>query len=152
MMAGVSIVHVPYRASPLATLAVVAGESDLMFSNILPAVPAIRGGRLRPLGITSAKRSSVLADVPTIEESGLPGYEVVQLYAMLAPAGTPRETVRRLNEEAGKAMQSADARERLRADGSEVAVSTPDELEKIIGAELRKWTKVIRQAGITEAQ
>jgi len=152
MMAGVKIVHVPYRASPLATLSVVAGESDLMFSNILPAVPAIRGGRLRPLGITSAKRSSVLAEVPTIEESGLPGYEVVQLYGLLAPAGTPREIVRRLNEETGKGMQSADTLERLRADGSEVAVSTPDELAKMIAAEHRKWAKVIKQAGIAETQ
>ncbi len=151
MMAGVKIVHVPYRASPLATLSVVAGESDLMFSNILPAVPAIRGGRLRPLGITSAKRSSVLADVPTIEESGLPGYEVVQLYGLLAPAGTPRDIVRRLNEETVKAVQSAEMRDRLRAEGSEVAVSTPEQLEKIIASELRKWTKVIKQAGITEA-
>jgi len=152
MMAGVKIVHVPYRASPLATLSVVAGESDLMFSNILPAVPAIRGGRLRPLGITSAKRSSVLAEVPTIEESGLPGYEVVQLYGLLAPAGTPREIVRRLNEETGKGMQSADTLERLRADGSEVAVSTPDELAKMIAAEHGKWAKVIKQAGIAETQ
>jgi len=152
LMAGVKIVHVPYRASPLATLSVVAGESDLMFSNILPAVPAIRGGRLRPLGITSAKRSSVLAEVPTIEESGLPGYEVVQLYGLLAPAGTPRDIVRRLNEETRKGMQSADTLERLRADGSEVAVSTPEELEKMIAAELRKWAKVIKQAGIAEIQ
>jgi tripartite-type tricarboxylate transporter receptor subunit TctC len=152
LMAGVKIVHVPYRASPLATLSVVAGESDLMFSNILPAVPAIRGGRLRPLGITSAKRSSVLAEVPTIEESGLPGYEVVQLYGLLAPAGTPRDIVRRLNEETRKGMQSADTLERLRADGSEVAVSTPEELEKMIAAELRKWAKVIKQAGIAETQ
>lgn len=148
MMAGVKIVHVPYRASPLATLSVVAGESDLMFSNILPAVPAIRGGRLRPLGITSARRSSVLAEVPTIEESGLPGYEVVQLYGLLAPAGAPRDIVRRLNEETVKAVQSAEMRDRLRAEGSEVAVSTPEELQKLIASELRKWTTVIKQAGI----
>ena len=152
MMAGVKIVHVPYRASPLATLAVVAGESALMFSNIVPAVPAIRSGRLRPLGITSAARSTLLTDVPTIAESGLPGYEVVQLYALLAPAGTPRDIVRRLSEEAGKGMQSADVRERMRADGSEVAVSTPEELEKLIATELRKWAKVIKQGGITEVQ
>jgi tripartite-type tricarboxylate transporter receptor subunit TctC len=94
----------------------------------------------------------VLAEVPTIEESGLPGYEVVQLYGLLAPAGTPRDIVRRLNEETRKGMQSADTLERLRADGSEVAVSTPEELEKMIAAELRKWAKVIKQAGIAETQ
>ncbi len=152
MMAGAKITHVPYRASPLATLSVVAGESALMFSNILPAVPAIRGNRLRPLGITSAKRSSVLTDVPTIEESGLPGYEVVQLYALLAPGGTSRDIVRRLNEETVKAVQSPEMSERLRSEGSEVRVSTPDEMERIIASELAKWTKVIRQAGIAEMQ
>lgn len=152
MTAGLNMVHVPYRASPLATLSVMSGESDQMFSNILPAVPAIRAGRLRPLGISSLKRSSVLPEVPTIEESGMPGFEVVQLYGMLVPAGTPREIVRRLNEETVKAMQSPDARDRLRSEGSEVAVSTPDEFEKWIASELRKWAKVIRQAGITDIQ
>ncbi len=152
MTAGLDMVHVPYRASPLATLSVIAGESDQMFSNILPAVPAIRAGRLRPLGISSLKRSSVLPDVPTIEESGLPGYEVVQLYGLLAPAGTSRDIVRRLNEETVKAAQSPEMRDRLRAEGSEVRVSTPEEFEKWIAFELRKWAKVIRQAGITEIQ
>jgi tripartite-type tricarboxylate transporter receptor subunit TctC len=150
--AGLDMVHVPYRASPLATLAIVAGETDLMFSNITPAVPAIRGGRLRPLGVSSLKRSELMPGVATIEESGLPGFRVEQLYGLLAPAGTPRDIVRRLNEEASKAMQSADSRERLRADGSEVMVSSPEEFEKVIAAEIAKWSKVIKQAGITEAQ
>jgi len=130
--AGLDMVHVPYRASPLATLAIVAGETDLMFSNITPAVPAIRSGRLRPLGVSSLKRSELMPEVATIEESGLPGFRVEQLYGLLAPAGTPRDIVRRLNEEAVKAMQSADSRERLRADGSEVMVSSPEEFEKVI--------------------
>jgi tripartite-type tricarboxylate transporter receptor subunit TctC len=149
LTAGLDMVHVPYRASPLATLSVVAGESDQMFSNIMPAVPAIRSGRLRPLGISSRKRSSVLPEVPTIEESGMPGYEVVQNYGMLLPAGTPRDIVRRLNEETGKAMQSPEARERLRAEGSEVAISSPEEFEKWLAAELQKWRKVAKQAKIS---
>jgi tripartite-type tricarboxylate transporter receptor subunit TctC len=128
---------------------VVAGESDQMFSNIMPAVPAIRSGRLRPLGISSRKRSSVLPEVPTIEESGMPGYEVVQNYGMLLPAGTPRDIVRRLSEETGKAMQSPEARERLRAEGSEVAISSPEEFEKWLAAELQKWRKVAKQAKIS---
>jgi tripartite-type tricarboxylate transporter receptor subunit TctC len=150
--AGLSMVHVPYRASPLATLAIVAGETDLMFSNITPAVPAIRGGRLRPLGVSSLKRSGLMPEIATIEESGLPGFRVEQLYGLLAPAGTPRDIVRRLNEEAVKAMQAADTRERLRADGSEVMVSSPEEFERVIAAEIAKWSKVIKQAGITEFQ
>jgi tripartite-type tricarboxylate transporter receptor subunit TctC len=148
LTADLKMVHVPYRASPLATLSVMSGESDLMFSNILPAVPAIRGGRLRPLGISSLKRSSVLPEVPTIEETGLPGFLVEQLYGMLAPAGTPREIIRRLNEETIKAMQAADTREKLRAEGSEVAVSTPEEFERWIVAEIRKWARVVREARI----
>ena len=150
MIAGISMVHVPYRASQLATLSVMAGESDLMFSNIQPAMPAIRGGRLRPLGISSAKRSALLPDTGTIEELGLAGFRVEQLYGILAPAGTPRDIVRRLNEEAVTAAQSPEMRERLRAEGSEVRVSTPEEFTKVIAAEIRQWAKVIKQAGITE--
>ena len=149
-MAGVKMIHVPYKGSSSGTLSVMAGETDLMFSNILPALPAIRSGRLRPLGITSLKRSALLPDVATIAESGLPGFEVEQLYGMLAPAGTPRGIVKRLNEETAKAMQAPDTQNRLLADGSEVSVSTPEELEKTIITEIGKWAKVIRQAGIKE--
>jgi tripartite-type tricarboxylate transporter receptor subunit TctC len=152
LTAGLDMIHVPYRASPLATLSVIAGESDQMFSNILPAVPAIRGGRLRPLGISSRNRSTVLPEVPTIEESGMPGYEVVQRYGMLVPAGTPRDIVRRLNEETVKAMQSSEAAERLRSEGSEVFVSSPEEFEKWIASELRKWAKVGKAARISIAE
>ena len=152
ILAGLKVVHVPYRASPLATLAVVAGETDMMFSNILPAVPAIRSGRLRPLGISSVKRSALMPEVATIEESGLAGFQVEQLYGLLAPAGTPRDIIRRLNEETVKAMQFPETRDRLRADGSEVLTSSPEEFENWIVSEIRKWSPVIRQAGITEAQ
>jgi tripartite-type tricarboxylate transporter receptor subunit TctC len=146
--AGIGMVHVPYRASQLATLSVIAGESDLMFSNIQPALPAIRGGRLRPLGISSAQRSAQLPDVGTIEELGLPRFRVEQLYGILAPAGTPRDIVRRLNDEVVKAAQSDEMRERLRAEGSDARVSTPEEFEKLIATEIRQWTRVIRQAGV----
>ena len=149
-MAGVKMIHVPYKGSSPGTLSVMAGETDLMFSNILPALPAIRSSRLRAVGITSLRRSSLLPDVPTIAESGLPGFEVEQLYGILAPAATPRDIVRRLNEETAKVMQAADTRSRLLADGSEVMVSTPEEFEKRIIDEIGKWTRVIRQAGIKE--
>jgi tripartite-type tricarboxylate transporter receptor subunit TctC len=149
-MAGVKMIHVPYKGSSPGTLSVMAGETDLMFSNILPALPAIRSSRLRAVGITSLRRSSLLPDVPTIAESGLPGFEVEQLYGMLAPAATARDIVRRLNEETAKVMQAADTRSRLLADGSEVMVSTPEEFEKRIIDEIGKWTRVIRQAGIKE--
>jgi tripartite-type tricarboxylate transporter receptor subunit TctC len=109
----------------------------------------VRGGRLRALGVTSAKPSGILPEVPTLA-STLPGFEVEQLYAVLAPAGTPRDVVRRLNAEIVKAVQSADVKAKLAADGSEAMVSTPEELEKRIVAEIAKWTKVIRAAGIKD--
>jgi tripartite-type tricarboxylate transporter receptor subunit TctC len=147
-VAGIDMVHVPYRSSGLATLSVVSGEADLIFSNIVPAVAAIRNKQLRPLGIASHKRSPLLPDVGTIEENGLPGVVVEQYYALLAPAGTPPEIVQRLNTETAKAMQSEDLARRLRADGSEVQVSSPEELTQRIVTDIRKWEKVARQAGV----
>jgi tripartite-type tricarboxylate transporter receptor subunit TctC len=122
----------------------------MMFSNILPALPAIRNHRLRVLGVTSAHRSTILPDVPTIVEAGVQGFEVEQLYALLAPAGTPAEIVNRLSGEAAKVMQSDDVRMKLVADGSEVRVSGPAALEKLLVSEIDKWTKVIRAAGIKQ--
>ena len=149
-MAGVKMVHVSYKGSSPGVFSVVAGETDLMFSNTLPVLPQIKNGRLRVLGVTTSQRSALLPEVPTVAESGLKGFEVQQNYAVLAPAGTSREIVLRLNQEIGKAMRTEDARSRLFADGSEAKVSTPEELEKMITAEIAKWTKVIRQAGIRE--
>jgi tripartite-type tricarboxylate transporter receptor subunit TctC len=144
------LTHVPYKGSGPGTLAVMGGETDMMFSNILPALPAIRNDRLHVLGVTSSHRSTILPDVPTIVEAGVPGFEVEQLYALLAPAGTPGEVVSRLSAEAARAMQSDDVKTKLLADGSEVRVSGPAALEKLLTAEIDKWTKVIRAAGIKE--
>jgi tripartite-type tricarboxylate transporter receptor subunit TctC len=141
------MIHVPYKGSSSGTLSVVAGETDSMFSNLMPALPPVRSGRLRALGVTSRERSSILPEVPILA-SVMPGFVVEQLYALLAPAGTPRPIVRTLNAETAKAMQATDTRERLLADGSEVAVSTPEELEKRIVSEITQWTKIIKAAGI----
>jgi tripartite-type tricarboxylate transporter receptor subunit TctC len=148
-LAGVKMVHVPYKGSSPGTTSVLAGETDAMFSNLVPALPAIKAGRLRPLGVTSARASSILPDVPTLA-STLPGFDVEQLYGLLAPAGTPRDIVRRLNTETARAVQGADVKSKLLADGSEVLVSTPGEFEKRIVAEIAKWGKVIKAAGIRE--
>lgn len=126
-----------------------AGETDAMFSNLLPALPAIRAARLRPLGITSARTSSILPEVPTLNAT-LAGFEVEQLYGLLAPANTPRDIVRRLNTETAKAVQNAEVRARLLSDGSEVLLSSPEEFEKRIVLEIGKWGKVVKAAGIRE--
>jgi len=149
-MAGVKMIHVAYKGSSPGMFSVMSGETDLMFSNALPALPQVKNGRLRALGATTPQRSALLPDVPTIAESGLRGFEVQQNYGVLAPAGTPREIVLRLNQEVGKAMRTEDAKSRLLADGSEAKVSTPEELERMITVEIAKWSKVIKQAGIKE--
>ena len=148
-MSGVRMVHVPYKGSSPGTTSVIAGETDMMFSNLLPALPAVKAGRLRALGVTSARPSSIVPDVPPLGAT-LSGFDVEQLYGLLAPAGTPRDVVRRLNTETIKAMQVAEVRAKLATDGSEVLVSTPEEFEKRIVAEIAKWARVIKAAGIKD--
>ena len=147
-LAGVSMVHVPYKGSAPATTAVLAGEADLLFSNIGPALPAIQSKRVRALAITSPKRSAILPDLPTVAESGLAGFDVETLYGLLAPAAVPREIVERLSAEVVRALGSSDVRKRLQSDGSEVRVSSPEVFAELISAETVKWSKVIRAAGI----
>lgn len=146
-LAGVNMVHVPYKGSAPGTTSVVAGETDSMFSNLLPALPAIKAGRLRPLGVTSARTSSILPEVPTLNAT-IPGFEVEQLYGLLAPVNTPRDIVHRLNAETAKAVQNADVKARLLGDGSEALLSTPEEFGRRIVHEIGTWGKVIKAAGI----
>jgi tripartite-type tricarboxylate transporter receptor subunit TctC len=149
-MVGARLVNISYRGSGPGVFSVAVGETDLMFCNLLPAVPFLKMGRVRALGIASLKRSMLLPDVPTLHESGLPGFDVQQYYSLVAPAGTSGEIVSRLNEEIARHFQSPDVNSRLAADGSEVQVSTPAELEKLIVSEIAKWTRTIRQAGRPE--
>jgi tripartite-type tricarboxylate transporter receptor subunit TctC len=148
IQADIRMTHVPYKGAAPGTLSVVMGETDLMFSNIVPAIPPVKSGQLRALGITSLKRSPMLPGVATIAESGLPGFEVQTLYAILAPAETPYAIVQRLNAEIIKALRVPQVKQRLEADGSQVIVSAPEELGKLMVSEIAKWTKVIRHAGI----
>ena len=147
-MAGVSIVHVPYKGSTPGLVATMAGEVELMFNNIVPALPAIRDRRVAAIAITSARRSALLSEVPTIAESGLPGFDVQTYYGLSAPAGLPAAVVRTLNAAVRRGVQSADARTRLLDDGCEPADSTPEEYMRVIDREIEKWRKVVKQAGI----
>ena len=146
--AGVRMTHVPYKGAAPATLSVVTGETGLMFSNIVPAVPQIKSRRVVALGITSLARTPLLPDVPTIAQQGLPGFEVENLYLMLAPANTPPEIVERLNREIRNAAADSEVRRRLEADGSRVVTSTPEELRRTIATDIARWTKLIQAAGI----
>jgi tripartite-type tricarboxylate transporter receptor subunit TctC len=119
-----------------------------MAPNMLTALPYIRSERLRAFGVTSAKRSAGADDIPTIAEAGVPGYEAVQWYGVLAPAGTPRPIVDRLHAEVAKALQQRDVREKLSTDGAEAVGNTPEQFAAYIKAETEKWAKVVKAAGI----
>jgi tripartite-type tricarboxylate transporter receptor subunit TctC len=147
-MAKVKIVHVPYRGQGTALIDVVAGQVTLMMANVISALPHVRGGRLRALGVTGGKRTAVAPEIPTIAESGLPGYEVVQWYAVFVPAGTPREVINRLNSAVVAAVQDPKVRERIVADGGDPVGGTPDELGAILRADHARWGEVVRKAGI----
>jgi tripartite-type tricarboxylate transporter receptor subunit TctC len=148
VMAGLKMVHVPYKGSGPGAVDTVAGHVALMAPNMLTALPYIRSGRLRAFGVTSAKRSAGADDIPTIAEAGLPGYEAVQWYGVLAPAGTPRPVIDRLHAEVAKALQQREVREKLSTDGAEAVGNTPEQFGAYIKAETDKWAKVVKAAGI----
>lgn len=146
--AGVRFVHIPYKGAAPGTLSVIGGETDLMFSNIVPALPHAKSGRLRPLGITTLERSPLLPHVPTIAESALLKFEVQTLYALLAPAGTPAEIIRRLNHVIADSVRTPEVRQRIESDGSRVLIGSSEALQKLIASEIDKWKRVIKRAGI----
>lgn len=146
-MAKVRMNHVPYKGGPPAITAVVAGEVSLMFANMLPGMPHIKSGRIRPIAVTSNRRSSVLRDVPSIAESGLPDYHIVQWYGLIAPAATPPAIVSRLNREIREILELPDVKAKLSAEGAELASSTPEEFANFIQQEIAKWGKAVRDSG-----
>lgn len=147
-MAGVSIVHAPYKTTTAAIPDVIAGNVHIMVTVAGNARGLVEAGRLKAIAATSAKRSTVFPDVPTVAESGLPGYESTVWYCVLAPAGTPSSIVNRLNADILKAIQAPDLRQRLETGASmELTGSTPEELGRYIRSELRKWAKVVKDSG-----
>jgi len=147
-MAGVAMVHVPYKGLAPALVDLLSGEVQAMFSSVVAIVPHIRAGRLRALAVTGQRRSPLMPEVPTLDESGLPGYQAGSWYGMLAPAGTPRPIIVRLHDEIVRALAQPEVRERLAAEGAEVAGSTPEEFAAHIRSELARTGKLLRDAGI----
>ena len=146
-MTGIDMLHVPYKGGQPAIADLLAGQVSI-YIPVLPSVVQLsKAGRLRLLAVTSAKRSSAVPDVPTVAESGVPGFEASNWFGFMAPAGTPPEIVARLNAEAGKALQAADVREKLAALGFEIQSSTPAELSAFLRRESDKWTKVVKTSG-----
>ena len=146
--AGISIIHVPYNGGAPAMTAVMGGQVDMMFQNLVEALPHIKSGRVKPIAIASLKRSSVLPEVPTLDESGFKGYESALWYGLVAATGTPAEAIKTVNEAMKQIQQSSAIRERLIAMGLESVYMTPDELAGHIKREIEKWSGVVRAAGI----
>lgn len=148
-MAGVDMLNIPYKGSAPAMLDLTAGRVQVMFDSIVSALPHIRAGRLRALGVTATTRSPLLAQVPTIEESGLKGYSAESLLGIVAPAATPRPVIERLNRELVALLQEAPTRDKLIAAGFEPASSSVDELAQRMRADLAKWAPIVKASGAT---
>ncbi len=145
--AGTKIVHVPYKGAAPALQDVLGGQVQLAMVGTPSVLTHIKSGRLTALGVTSAQRTALAPDVPTIA-STIPGYEVELVYAIVAPAGTPRPIVDRLNAEIATALRDPELRERLLGQGFEVRTSTPDQLATYIAAEIRKWAPIVKETGV----
>jgi len=149
-MAGVKWTHVPYKGGGPNMIALLGGEIQVTVASVPAAIPGVQGGRVRALGVTSAKRIPALADVPTIAETALPGYEAINWWAVLAPAGVPQPIVAQLNSRINAISRMPDFIAALAREGAEPAAATPAEFRKFLQAEISKWTKVIETAGIKE--
>jgi tripartite-type tricarboxylate transporter receptor subunit TctC len=146
--AGVEIVHVPYKGSGPATTDLVGGQVQMMFGPAVNTLPLAHAGKLRALAVTSSKRSALAPDLPTVAESGLPGFDVVGWYGLAAPAATPKPAIAKLNADANRALKSPELIEQFRLQGYEPVGGTPEEATAWIKSEVMRWTTVIREAGI----
>jgi tripartite-type tricarboxylate transporter receptor subunit TctC len=145
--AGIDMVHVPYKGSGQAVIDLVGGQIQSMFSGMSSVMPHIKAGRLRALAVTGAQRSPAVPDIPTIAESGFPGFEADSWYGVLAPAHTPRPIVNRLHDEIVRVLAMPEVKERLNSVGFELVGSSPDEFAAYIKSEIPKWAKVVKISG-----
>ncbi len=147
-LAQVDMVHIPYKGAGPALIDLLAGQVQLMITNMPAAMPHIKANKLVALGVTGAKRSRLAPDLPTIAEAGVPGYELTNWFGVLAPAATPREVINKLNAEIEKGLGTKEMLDRLAANGAEAAGGTPEQFAAYIKSEIGKWARIIRQAGI----
>jgi tripartite-type tricarboxylate transporter receptor subunit TctC len=146
-MTGIDLVHVPYRGSGPAVNDLVGGQVDVMFDNLPSSIEQVRGGNLRAIAVTSAKRSPALPDVPTIAEAGVPGFEAASWFGLFAPAKTPRPVVERLNAEVRKALADPEVQKRFAEIGGEIRLYTPEEFGAFVKGELERWAPVVKASG-----
>ena len=145
---GIDMVHVPYKGAGPALIDLIAGQVQIMCTSPLPALPHVKSGRLRGLAMTGRTRSRAAPDIPTVAESGVPGYESTLWYALLAPAATPQPIIGKVHAETVKVLKSSEVTERLLAQGAEPVGNSPQELQQFLRTEIDRWTKVIEQANI----
>ena len=142
------MLHIPYKGSAPVVTDLIGGQVDVMFDNMPNVIGHVRAGKMKPLAVTTAQRSSQAPEIPTVAEAGLPGYEQTAWFGVLAPAGTPRDIIGRLNGEIIKVLNSVDVKERFAKQGVEVRTSTPEQFSTFLRSEVDRWGKVIREAGI----
>ena len=147
-MTGVDIVHVPYRGSGPAVTDLIGGQVDMMFDSISSARPHVQSGKLKALGVTTARRSNAMLEVPTIAEAGVKGYELVPWFGVFMPAGTPKDVITTMNRALNEAMQNTEVKARFFVLGAEPIGSTPEAFAAVLAAESAKWAQVIRERNI----
>ncbi|MGE5794396.1 MAG: Bug family tripartite tricarboxylate transporter substrate binding protein [Bacteroidota bacterium] len=148
-LTGTKMVHVPYKGSGPAINDLVGGQVPIAFESLIPILPQLKGGKLRPLAVTSLKRSALLPDVPTLDESGVKGYESIAWYGVVAPGKTPKPIVDKLNAEMVKALRDPDIKQRLAEMGSAEVAGSPEKFGALIKAEIAKWAPVVKASGAT---
>ncbi|HYH40464.1 MAG TPA: tripartite tricarboxylate transporter substrate-binding protein, partial [Burkholderiales bacterium] len=147
-MGGFELVHVPYKGSGPGIIGVVSGEVAIFFPSVPTALPHVKSGRVRALGVTTLQRADTMPDVPTIAEAGLPGYESTQWFGVLAPAGTPRAIIDRLHKDITAGLRAPDVKQHLASEGALIVASTPEQFGTYIRTETEKWARVVKAAGI----
>jgi tripartite-type tricarboxylate transporter receptor subunit TctC len=146
-VAGVKLVHVPYKGGAPAMIDLISGQLQLIFATAITSVPQIKSGRIRALAVTTARRSPIMPELPTMDEAGLRGFEVNNWYGLVAPARTPPEIIKTLNKEVRAALDLPDVKDSMHNQGLDPAPSTPDEFAAYIKSEIAKWRKVVRASG-----
>ncbi|KLR58749.1 tripartite tricarboxylate transporter substrate binding protein [Diaphorobacter sp. J5-51] len=148
-MTGTDLLHIPYKGSAPAMTDLLGGQTSVMFDNMPSAIQHVRSGKLRPIAVTTAKRSPELPDVPTIAEAGVPGYEATSWFGMFAPAGTPKPVLDKLHAALIKVLNQADVKKKIAEQGGDVVAETPAQFAAFIQAESVKWGKVVKESGAT---
>ena len=144
---GTDLVHIPYKGAAPAMQALLAGDTQLMFDNLASAMPQVKAGKLRALAVTTAKRSSLVPELPTMAEAGVPGFDIATWFGLLAPAGTPKDVVAKWNADVVKILDSPEMREKLTAQGAEPAPTSPAQFAAFIAAELPKYARIVKASG-----